>query len=206
MRIYIPMTEAAALKALVVGFCDTPCNRGAGVWCEERPRKMKRAAVRQGALFGGPEGAVLLCTDVPEGVFRDLEAQEGVRALAPDGFARSDKDEAVPEGIGCRRGGFAVIPAAVLNRFGRPKVYDHEFLGASRAGLLGSIRSWEATESFQSGNESARLHVQSMCAAITFLDAVGWQTPVRLREEAPEECATPEVWCETSQIEPREGE
>jgi hypothetical protein len=144
------------------GFWDTPCNRGAGVWCEERPRKLKRAAAGKGALFGGPKGAVVLCTDVPEEVFRDLEAQEGMRALAPDGFARYDKDEAVPEGIECRRGGFAVIPAAVLNQFGRPKVYDHEFPGASRAELLGSIGSWEATESFQSGNESARLHVQSM--------------------------------------------
>jgi hypothetical protein len=110
----------------------------------------------------GFEGEVELCLDVPEGV-----------------FASHDITDEMQEQSGYR---LALIPAAELNGLGRPEVYDHLFAGSSRRDLVHSARSWEGE-----GAAAAARKAQEIRRAIAFFDAVGWLTPVRLREEAAEQ-------------------
>jgi hypothetical protein len=71
--------------------------------------------------------------------------------------------------------GWAIIPAEVLNRHGRPQLYDHEYADSSRRALLQAVDGWE-----KAGRPH---HAAGMRAAIAFFDRIGWLTPVRLREE-----------------------
>src|SRR5262245_38785196 len=71
----------------------------------------------------GFEGDVTLCLDVPDEVFKKYDITDSAMAC-----------------------NIALIPAEVLNRIGRPKVYDHEFAGCSRRELVQSARMWEERE------------------------------------------------------------
>lgn len=71
----------------------------------------------------------------------------------------------------------AYVPAEVLNRLGRPRVYAHAlFTGWSRRELLQLIRRREAFG--QDGYPSA----QDMRDAIRLFDLVGWRSAVRLQD------------------------
>src|SRR5262245_6507941 len=98
----------------------------------------------------GVEGDVVLCMEISEEDFRPHEVEDPIHWY-----------------------GRALIPADVLNRIGKPQVYDHEYAGISRRDLLGSIR-WLETNAAASeeiavtldepwrGNEAARRHAQEM--------------------------------------------
>ncbi len=206
MRVYIRMNEKNALKALAEGFWDMGSDEcfGSGVWCDDRPRGGGRAAAGRGVMIGGPEGNVTLCVDVPEEAFRELEAQEATRPLTEEESDRFD-DGTEPEGLEYQRMGYAVIPAATLNRFGRPQVWDHDYSGDSRVELVVGIRRWEASREFQAGEVGVRHHVQCLRDAMAFLDAVGWQAPLSLREEAPEDYAKPGPWARVDDVEEEDG-
>jgi hypothetical protein len=66
----------------------------------------------------------------------------------------------------------AAISAHVLNRLGRPQVYDHLFAGGSRRQLVRRIRARERA-GFLGGCPS----VQDLREAMAFLDRIGWLTP-----------------------------
>jgi hypothetical protein len=102
MRSYFTATVAVAVAILHEGFTDFYEFAG-----------MAGAWLINRALGAneGFEGPVTLCPDVPDEEFRRYEAVE-------DGG-----------GPGYR---MALVPAAALNRLGRPAVYDHAFAGRSR--------------------------------------------------------------------------
>src|SRR5262249_22523725 len=128
MRVYIRVPAARALQAIERGFEDWHTDMGnSGVWCENYPRGTGRAASGQGILFGGPEGDTVLCADVPEEVFSELECQESTRPLKREEWERMDNGGAEPDDLEYQRMGWAIIPAAVLNSHGKPQIYDHEF-------------------------------------------------------------------------------
>ena len=87
--------------------------------------------------------------------------------------------------------GYAVIPADELNRHGRPQVYSHEYAGFSRQKCLQLIQHWEQAESSgdADADETRRRLVQQMRDAMDFFDRIGWQAPLCLHEEAPEDNA-----------------
>jgi hypothetical protein len=65
----------------------------------------------------------------------------------------------------------------VLNRIGKPQVYDHFYAGLSRRELLRSAEEWE-----NSGDVASYQHAQEMRGAIAFFDRIGWLTPLKVRE------------------------
>jgi hypothetical protein len=81
--------------------------------------------------------------------------------------------------------GYAIIPAEVLNQYGRPQVYLHEFATDSRAELLRAILGWEQ------GDEGDQEFARAMRRAVDFLDRSGWRTPLRIQEEGSQ--AGPDV-------------
>jgi hypothetical protein len=168
MRVYVFVDSDVALELLEHGWRDLhpdPDFRDReGVFCQEEPT----------ALY--PEmGTTVLCIDIPEDVFRPLEVQTSTYPLS-----REQKEQHLagldPEGVEYRRLGYATIPAEILNRYGLPKLYDHEFATASRVRLIQAIRSLEAAA-------APREHIEGLRKAIRFLDRVGWQTPLALQEE-----------------------
>jgi hypothetical protein len=104
----------------------------------------------------GFDGPVTLCIDVPDEEFT--------------------KYEFVEEGRGHR---ISLMPAHVLNRIGKPEVYDHEYLGNSRAEMVQSIREWESGEE---GSDDPL--AKELRSAMKFFDDIGWLTPVKLRQTA----------------------
>jgi hypothetical protein len=72
----------------------------------------------------------------------------------------------------------AIVPAAVLNRFGRPLVYDAFCAGSSRAEILRILRLYEENP-HPLGEPGAR----EMRDAIAFFDRIGWSTPLKLHEQ-----------------------
>jgi hypothetical protein len=106
----------------------------------------------------GVIGQVTLCLDIPE-----------------EEFSNYDVTDPLTEKSGYR---IALIPAEVLNRLGKPQVYDHTFAGLSRRRLVRAAQTWESRGHYQ--------HAQRMREAIAFFDKIGWLTPLKLREQ-PEE-------------------
>jgi hypothetical protein len=201
MRVYIRVPREVVLKLLAEGFSDVHHDHDAGrvgVWCDDRPRGGLRAAPGRGVLVGGPEGDTVLCAEVPEKVFRKWEAQESTRSLTADEFARRQQNPVWgPYGMEYQRMGYAVIPAATLNQHGRPRIYDHDYLGeGDRRDLVQAAEAWE---SMAEDPDYAR-KAKELRDAIAFLDQVGWQTPLRLRESAPEDYAKPGPWFNVKRV------
>jgi hypothetical protein len=106
----------------------------------------------------GFDGDVTLCLDVPEKEFENYETTDTLM-----------------ERSGYR---MALIPAEVLNRIGKPQVYDHLYAGAGRRLLVRRAQQLEET-----GEVLHFQYAQEMREAIAFFDRIGWLTPLRLREE-----------------------
>jgi hypothetical protein len=107
----------------------------------------------------GFEGAVVLCLDVPQELFNHFDLTDELQKAS-----------------GYR---IALIPAAALNRLGKPQVYDYSYAGCSRRDLVKSI---QAAESADGSNVATYQHANNMCEAMAFLDSIGWLTPLRLKE------------------------
>jgi hypothetical protein len=205
IRLYIRVTSVSALKMMADGFWDIHSDLGEeGVFCEDRPRHGFRAAAGQGLMICGPEGDTVLCVDVPDEVFHEREVCEGTRGLTEEEVAQFNKDGSFPEGLEMQHMGHALIPAAILNQYGRPRLYDHEYAGASRRELLQSIRRWELKEPSENDDaeQGRQRHIQEMRDAIVFFDKIGWLTPLRFTEEAPDDYAKPGPWFEIESIDP----
>jgi hypothetical protein len=168
MRVYIRVPAAVALELIEDGFRDMHHDQGeVGVWCYGRPPDG----------IEGPEGDTVLCGEVPEEVFREREAQESTQSLTKDEAKRMYAGGPEPEGLEYQRMGYAIIPAEVLIRHGKPRVYDHDYAGSSRRELVQAIRVWEADR------PEGLSHAQEMRSAVEFFDRIGWLTPLKLREE-----------------------
>src|SRR5262245_12733337 len=144
MRVYWTTTETTAKNVLLDGFTDLYSEPGLrGVYVATCPLDAN----------DGFAGEVVLCLDIPAGVFagHDVQKKSGYR--------------------------LALIAVVELNGLGRPEVYDHLYAGCSRRDLLHFARSWES----EGGDD---LKAREIRRDIAFFDAVGWLTPVRLREEA----------------------
>jgi hypothetical protein len=178
IRVYIPVSYQIGLEMLKNGFHDCRVDgQREGVFCEDRPREGGRRAAGSGVMVGYPDGPVKLCLDVPEEVYEKWRAEEATRSS----ISLSLKDETFPEGLEYQQMGYALIPAEVLNKIGRPQVYSTYFgeTSTSRAELLDIIAAWG--ESHPMANE--------LREELAFLDEIGWSTPLSLREseEAPED-------------------
>jgi hypothetical protein len=178
MRVYVNTSAAVALELLEHGFRDIHTVSGqAGVWCDGRPRGGFRPAAGHGVMVGGPLGNTVLCTDVPEDVFREAEFQESTRSLTPEETARAEAGGPDPDDLEYQRMGYAVIPAEVLNRYGKPRLYDHDYAGCSRAELVRDIQTWG-----RDPDPASQKTAQEMRDAMAFFDRVGWLAPLRLHE------------------------
>jgi hypothetical protein len=196
MRLYITVRAAVALELIEQGFRDLHEDMGqVGVWCDYRPRGCIRPAAGTGVVMGGPQGDTTLCVDVPEDVFRGLEHEEGTRPLTPEESARIEQGAPWPEDLEYQRMGYAIIPPEVLNRCGRPQLYDHIYAGCSRRLMLRMIPKWESKGSHKKAAE--------MRAAFEFFDRVGWQTALRLKGEEPPPDDLP-PWFRVTGFEPAE--
>jgi hypothetical protein len=198
MRIYIRTDTRKALKMLSDGFTDmhedAPLGL-AGVWCEDRPRNGERECAAGGVLMTGTNGDTVLCLDVPEELFRKFEVSEGTRQLTDDEAKHYYATGEMPEYLECRTMGYAIIPAAELNQHGKPKVFDQKFSGSTRHEMLKAIRAWEEAQAATEGStEGCVRHIQAMRDAVEFFDAIGWQTPLSLRESAPDDYIEPKDW------------
>jgi hypothetical protein len=100
-------------------------------------------------------GEVTLCLDVPE-----------------EELQRFDVTDELQEASGYR---LALLPAELLNRIGKPQMYDHLFAGVSRRDMLRNIRQAEGRGDDPSG--------QMLRQAFEFFDRIGWLTPLKLREQ-----------------------
>jgi hypothetical protein len=90
-------------------------------------------------------------------------------------FAQHEVTDAEPQPGGPR---LALLPVTVLDQYGKPKVWNHLYAGATRTELLQMIRMWET-----SGAESQG-HAHAMRKALEFLDRSGWMTPLCLRKKS----------------------
>src|SRR5262249_41054265 len=130
---------------------------------------------------------------------RGHEVSESTRSMTPEEATRWHDTGEEPEGLEYQSMGYAIIPAAILNQHGKPHLYDHDYLGdgSDRRELVHAAESWEAAakeQSDESDAERIRGHAKEIRDAVTFLDQVGWQTALRLREPAPEDYARPAPW------------
>src|SRR5262249_10534204 len=82
----------------------------------------------------GLDGGVVLCVALPEDAWREYDGVE-------DG-----------DGPGYR---YAILPTDVLNKLGKPMIYDHEYAGSSRAGLLRAALAWQEMASQTADDEQA---------------------------------------------------
>jgi hypothetical protein len=201
MRVYIRVSAEVALKLLAEGFSDVHHDAGRdGIWCDDRPRGGIRAAPGRGVLVGGgPEGDTVLCAEVPEEIFQELEAQVSTWSLTAEEFERCRQNPGwEPEGMEYQRMGYAVIPAATLNQHGRPRLFDHDYLGeGDRRYLVRAAEAWESAAGYEPDYAPKAKELRD---AIAFLDQVGWQTPLRLREPAPEDYAKPGPWFKVRRV------
>jgi hypothetical protein len=202
------MPQEKALRVLERGFWDMHIDEGqTGVWCEDRPRDGVRAAPGVGVIMGGPDGNTVLCTDIPDEVFTEREVSEGTRGLTEEEMKQLDAG-IEPEGMEYQHMGYAIIPAEILNQFGRPQLWDHNYSGGSREQLLDAISALEQSltqKDIKENDEDVRRHVSEMRAGIEFLDRVGWQKPLSLRETAPEDYAAPQSpWFKVEGFEPED--
>jgi hypothetical protein len=162
MRVFLTCLVATADAIFRDGWTDLHCLCGVeGVHLSDCPLDERE----------GFEGPVTLCVEVPDDIFEKYEwieeAAEGREHVPGDPM----------RGLGCQPGSYryAVIPAAVLNTVGQPQVWDHDYAGSSRKELMDAIRLWE--------RDSDKRHAQEMRDALEYFDRIGWQTPLRLREE-----------------------
>jgi hypothetical protein len=154
-RVYVTTTITQTREFLRDGFTDLHAFVGsAGVWVGGAP-------LNENDGFGGD---VVLALSVPEEVFERYEW--------------SETDPADPYRETWVRTGRALIPAEVLNGFGRPEIYDHDYAGGTRRQLVRNARTWEEA----GANEKAA----ELRAAVAFFDEIGWLTPLRVREEPTE--------------------
>jgi hypothetical protein len=143
---------------------------------------------------------------VPEEVFRELEVQESTRPLTAEEVERCQQNPRwEPEGMEYQHMGYAVIPAATLNQHGRPRVFDHDYLGeGDRRDLVRAAEVCESEAEAEDSSDDARKayarKAKGLRDAIAFLDQIGWQTPLRLREPAPEDYAKPGPWFKVRRV------
>jgi hypothetical protein len=151
MRVFVTTTVQIARETLKNGFTGRySLGEHSGVYVGERVLDIK----------DGFDGQVTLCVNIPVGVFNCHEEIEG----------EPDSSHEI-------RTGRALIPAAVLNQFDPPQLYDHEYAGLSRRELL------QAIDRAPFGEPSPR---KAMKEAFDFFEEVGWMAPVRLQEEQAE--------------------
>lgn len=150
-RVYYTTDLERTRHIFASGWCDWYAEFGMeGVYLATNPLDVN----------DGFAGDITLCLDVPEDLFRQYDV--------------TDEPQ---EASGYR---MALVPAAELNRLGKPQVYDHVYAGCSRRDLLRAIERCEAgggVASFQHGNDIRE--------AIALFDQIGWRTPLRLREASP---------------------
>jgi hypothetical protein len=150
MRAYFTTTAARTRAILRHGFVDLYEQWGRrGVYFATRPLRINE----------GFKGNVTLCLEIPD---RLLEEH--------------DVTDTLIEQCGYR---LALVPAAALNRLGKPQVYDHAYASCSRRDLVRICKAIEET-----GSDSAQKHARQMRDAIAFFDEIGWLTPIQLQEEA----------------------
>jgi hypothetical protein len=159
MRVYIMVTVAEADAILREGFTDLHADAGReGVWCwRDQPLGCWQKAAGRGGLVGcGTGGEVTLCAEVPEDTFRALEIRQSTRPGPRAEAARRHPGDPDPKGHEFIRLGYAIIPAEVLNRQGRPQIYDHEQAGSSRRHL---VQGHPAVGDGRPGDAQRRAHV-----------------------------------------------
>ncbi len=181
MRTYLTTTVEGTKLIFDVGFADIHSFSafkadGGVVSCEG-----VYLATRPLDANDGFPGDVVLCLEVPDDLFAEREATD-------DG----------QKSCGYRT---ALIPAAVLNRLGKPQVYDHFYAGHSRRELVRGARRLEgiderrlADDEGEGWKQSGRGNDREVSAAgrqakevreaIEFFDSIGWLTPLKLREAA----------------------
>jgi hypothetical protein len=85
--------------------------------------------------------------------------------------------------------GLALIPASVLNQYGPPQVYSHDYTFFTRCELLQLVRKWEASadslDPVLQADEVQRLRqrVATLRAVRDLLDEIGWLTPLAVKEQ-----------------------
>jgi hypothetical protein len=191
IRVFTRTPADVALRLLERGgWEDLHADGGeVGVWCDDAPRAGLRAASGRGVMVAGPDGNTTLCTDLPAGIFRARERQESTRSLTAEEFARFEKDGVWPDGLEYQYMGYAIIPADVLNQYGPPRLWDHEYSGMSRKELLDAAARWG-----QEHSPGCQEKAKELRAAVAFFDRVGWSTALCLTEESPEDKARPSNW------------
>jgi hypothetical protein len=105
----------------------------------------------------GEYDELVLVAEVPGEVFDQYEEDRPNPGETPDGRWRH-----------------AYIPAAVLNRYGRPRVHGHPTAGSSRRELVQAIRAMEGAGRSE--------HAAQTRAVMAFLDEIGWQGSPEPRE------------------------
>jgi hypothetical protein len=182
MRVWVRVRADVALRLLDQQHWEdlhTDLGRD-GLWCDDRPRGcgLRDAPGRGVIMGGGTEGATLLCTDIPEDVYREREIVEGTRPLTAEEAKQMTEGGPEPENMEYQNMGYAIIPAEVLNQFGPPRLWGHEHTGSSRKELLDAIALWEKR------GDTPEM-VKELQDAVAFHDQVGWTTPLCLREQPP---------------------
>ena len=104
-------------------------------------------------------GKVILSLTIPASLYRRYVLRT-VRVRQEDGSGK-----------------VALIPAKELNRLDEPQVYDHPYAGLTRDQLLQKLRHLL-------GDDPEIFEVQD---AIAFLDEIGWQTPLKLKNSGEPE-------------------
>ena len=155
MRVYCATTISQVRVIFRDGWTDLDTELGMdGVYVS--PNKLD--------INDGAGGNVTLCVDIPEQLFDRFEVTPKVER----------------EILGVQ---LAVVPAAELNKIGKPQVYNHEFAGLSRRDLVKDMEILKAeADVFESANE----RVSQIREAIEFFDEIGWLTPLKLEETAGE--------------------
>lgn len=145
-------------------FLTTKVERTNEIW-REGFRDLHQQFGRQGVWFAdeqldvndGFEGDITICLEIPEDVFEEYEVDDPIHD--------------------CRQ---ALIPAEVLNKLGKPQVYDHWYAGLSREDLV------QAANRLEQGDVTARQYAIDFRAAIQFFDEFSWQKPLKLTEKSLE--------------------
>ena len=169
MLVYVATTFSRAKAIFQAGFTDLIEIDG-----------LYGVSVAFEALDSNFRGEVTVCLDVPVDLFEQyLRQTKAVQA-----------ERSYP---------FAIIPAEVLNRLGRPQLYDHFYAGVARVELLRSIREcdmegieadeWGPDEQREERDalglrdaEGSRGEAQEMRHAVEFLDQInGWRIPLAAR-------------------------
>jgi hypothetical protein len=159
------MPAEHTLKALADGLWNTySIGVKKGVSCYESPDWDPSQGV--------PAGNTVLSIDIPEHVFRAHEVQKATRSMTREEIDCLKDEGIAPENLEFVRMGNAHIPAEVLQPYGKPRLYDHDYSHYSRVDLVRELRRCEAEGDPKS---------QDLRNVIELLDNVGWKTPVASR-------------------------